>query len=230
MTLHRRSRSVLVPAAAALVLAAGGCATRTHYVVAATGTVIGVEIDQNPATQTPQAKLGYNRGELAIVPTDRQVCSVPKDSTEVRCVPEGGTAEAVPDVLMELKYAGIFDLGQASGIYQRLAVGNTAVRQPGASLMFARNATGDLDPAVAGALAAVSKTPIVTPQSLELKTRMWRAYEANQTRKDSFDAAAKSAGFDSFVDYITETTTADQDLKVGEQLRASGIVLPKEAS
>ena len=226
MRLHCRSRCALIPLAAALALVANGCATKTHYVVAATGTVIGVEIDQDPATQTPQAKLGYNRGELAIVPTDRQICSIPEDKKEVVCAPAGGTAESVPDVLMELKYAGIFDTGQASGIYQRLAVGNTAVQQPGAAAMFLRNSSGNVDENMFAALAAVQNVPETTMTSIERKNRMLGVYKANAAQKDSFDAAAKSAGFDSFIEFVVDGTTEEQEVKVEEQLRASGIVLP----
>ena len=139
-----------------LLFLLSGCATKEHYVVASTGTVIGVEVSQNPANQTPQAKLGYNRAELAIVPSDRPTCVVKEDQSEVVCGATSGSAKAVPDVLMELRYGGIFDLGPSSSIYQRLAVGNTAVRQPGAALLFAKGPDGSIDPNAERALAAAS--------------------------------------------------------------------------
>lgn len=137
---------------AALLLSA--CTTKEHYVVASTGTVIGVEVSQNPANQTPQAKLGYNRAELAIVPSDRPTCVVKEDSSEVVCGKTTGSAKAVADVLMELRYGGIFDLGASSGIYQRLAVGTEAVKQPGATLLFAKGADGNIDEDAAAAVEA----------------------------------------------------------------------------
>ena len=51
-----------------LGLLLAGCATHNTILVA-TGTSLGVEIAQNPATGLYQAKLGYNRAELALVPT-----------------------------------------------------------------------------------------------------------------------------------------------------------------
>ena len=48
-----------------------GCTNNRHAVIAVTGTNIGVEISQNPANQSPQAKLGYQRSEVAIVPSNR---------------------------------------------------------------------------------------------------------------------------------------------------------------
>ncbi len=62
-------RSVGLVAATMAVI---GCAVEQGYsVLASTGTSIGVEVSQNPATQMPQGKLGYNRAELAFVPTNR---------------------------------------------------------------------------------------------------------------------------------------------------------------
>ena len=124
-----------------------------HYVIASTGTVIGVEVAQNPANQTPQAKLGYDRAELALVPTSRPPCAIKSDDSSVICGEIKGAVKDVPDVLMELRYGGIFDLGASSGIYQRLAVGQTAVSRPGAAFLFAKDSDGNLNPQAAQALA-----------------------------------------------------------------------------
>lgn len=131
----------------ALAAVAGGCASR-HMIVAATGTNIGVEVSQNPANQSPQAKLGYQRTEFAIVPTNRSA----KEETT-------GGAQQHGDVIMELRYGGIFDLGKSSGIYQRLAVGSKAVERPGAALMFSRDADGNVSADAAKALEALKKLP-----------------------------------------------------------------------
>lgn len=102
---------------AALLLT--GCHAIDHnYVVTGTGTIIGVQIAENPATQLYEAKLGYARAETALVPTNG------------------------PAVIMELRYGGIFS--RSGGIYQRLAVGKDAVQQPGAAFMFAKDAEGNL--------------------------------------------------------------------------------------
>lgn len=120
-----------------IVLLMQGCTETRHMVVAATETTIGVNVSQNPATSSPQAKLGYNRAELAIVPSNRNMGVLSDNS-------KGNGAPDVPDVVMEIRYSGIFDWGSGSGIYQRLAVGKNAVEQPGASLMFAKDTKGNL--------------------------------------------------------------------------------------
>lgn len=127
-----------------MLLTVPSCSPPTR-VIAVTGTNIGVEISQNPANQTPQAKLGYQRTEIALVPTNRP--------TEDPVDKQVKGAEETAEVLMELKYAGIFSWGSSGGIYQRLAVGRTAVIQPGAALMFTRNVTGDVGAEAAKAAA-----------------------------------------------------------------------------
>ena len=97
-----------------------GCATHNKVLVA-TGTIFGLEVAQNPATGMYQAKVGYNRAEIALVPTN----------------PTNGYT---PDVLTELRMSGIlsFDMG----IYQRLAVGPNAVSQLGAAALFSKDSKG----------------------------------------------------------------------------------------
>lgn len=141
--------TALVGAVASLaMILIQGCSATSHLVIAATETTIGVNISENPATQYPQAKLGYNRAELAIVPTNRS-------KGESAGSTSNGAAD-VADVMMELRYGGIFDMGATSGIYQRLAVGKNAVEQPGASLMFAKDASGDLKPEAGSAVQSLS--------------------------------------------------------------------------
>jgi hypothetical protein len=163
--LHMTRYSIYV--LAALVACAGlqACAGHGHSVVTSTGTVIGVELSQHPATQMPQAKLGYHRGEFAYVPTNRD-----------KGVQAGDTrngASDTTDVLMELKYDSLFGRMFNSqgdgGIYQRLAVGSKAVSQKGAAVMFLRNANGDLTPQNAQALKtlqSVSKAPALNDMKL----------------------------------------------------------------
>lgn len=107
-------------------LAFTGCAVKRNYVVTTTGTLVGFQIAENPITQIYEVKFGYSRAELALVPTN-----------------------GVP-VLMELRYSGI--LTRSGGIYQRLAVGAEAVKQPGAAFMFAKDADGRLSTNVIDAI------------------------------------------------------------------------------
>ena len=113
-------------ALAALAALCAGCAHLHDYVISATGTVIGVKIGENPQTDLYEAQLGYARTELALVPTN-------KNGTNTTST--GGGAKDAPNVIMEVRYGSIFSFSDAS-IYQRLAVGEVAVQQPGAAFMF----------------------------------------------------------------------------------------------
>jgi len=179
-----------------------GCATNNKVLVA-TGTVIGVEIAENPTTGMYQAKLGYNRGEIAIVPTTNQY---------------------TPDVLVELQYAGLFS--RNGGIYQRLAVGPNAVAQPGAMAMFLKDTNGKVDTNTLNAIkTAFAKVPELTADVRERKYKMALVYRV-ATNKPTWDTAASQAGYTSFGTFLTETsTTAEQCGKVEEALKANGITL-----
>lgn len=188
-----------------------GCENGRHVVIAATGTNIGVEVSQNPATQTPQAKLGYQRTEVAIVPTNR----LANDKEAEKSVHQNG-AKDVADVLMELKYAGIFDFGTASGIYQRLAVGATAVSQPGAAFMFARDAKGTLDKDSAAAINEALKS-ISEARSLGVLRTLkplriaYTEMAGDASKKKAFDDGAKQEGFLDFRSVlIAPVLTPDQ--------------------
>ena len=191
-------------------LALQGCGKSRHAVIAATGTNIGVEISQNPATQSPQAKLGYQRTELAIVPSNRAADG--NDQTTHQ------GALDVADVLMELKYAGIFDIGTASGIYQRLAVGPIAVQQRGAAYMFARDAKGELDGKVAdditNALAAVPRTPPVDVlRAIRPLSRAYLDLAPVPGKKSLFDQAAQGQGFPDFQDFLRATNVTPEQVQ-----------------
>lgn len=178
-----------------------GCGAKRHSVLAATGTTIGVEISQNPATQTPQGKLGYNRAELAFVPTGLDA-------------EQGGNTAETADVVMELHYPGIFDMGPSSGIYQRLAVGNTAVQQPGAALLFARNTSGDVTAEAKAALAAVTTITETSQEIRASKASMARAYNrANAQTRKQFDQAAAQLGYADFKAFLKEANTSVKNLK-----------------
>ena len=143
-----------------------GCTNNRHAVIAVTGTNIGVEISQNPANQSPQAKLGYQRSEVAIVPSNRSGGIEPAGTSTV-----GRGASDVANVLMELKYSNIFSIN-TSGIYQRLAVGKTAVSQQGAAYMFARDQKGNLDPETAAAIASIESIKYTLREARKLKVEI----------------------------------------------------------
>lgn len=199
-------------AAVTISLAAAGCSSNT--VIAATGTTIGVELAENPATHVPHAKLGYNRAELAYVPTNR-----PGPQEEA---PKDGKicgAEDTAEVLMEIKYAGIFSWGAGGGIYQRLAVGKTAVQQPGAAYMFARDVSGNLEPETAAQIkAALRNMPdAATVDQLKAMAPLRKAYVAfydDAGKKQLFDQAAKAQCFNDFADFLAADADRITDEKI----------------
>jgi len=113
-----------------LLCTAAGCTSLHDTIISSTATTLGVEVSQNPATQLYQAKLGYCRAELAFVPTDRG-----------QATNQIGGAASTGNVIMELTLRNIFAGG---GVYQRLAIGSTAVAQPGAVFMFAKDQNGQI--------------------------------------------------------------------------------------
>lgn len=122
-----------------IALCLTGCGTiKNSYVVSGTSTILGVQIAENPATQLYEAKFGYARAEVALVPTNG------------------------PAVIMELRYSGIFS--RSGGIYQRLAVGRDAVMQPGAALMFAKDADGNISSNSISAITEKVKAIPIAPK------------------------------------------------------------------
>ena len=118
-----------------------GCSMTNKNLIVTTGTILGVEIAENPQTGLYQARLGYGRAEFALVPT---------------------TTNYTPDVIMELRYHGLFSAN--GGIYQRLAIGQTACSQAPAALMFGKDEKGNVPTnSVFGLLESMK--PKVTPPS-----------------------------------------------------------------
>jgi len=184
----------------ALVLT--GCQATKDRIIVHTGTAIGLEVAQNPASQMYQAKLGYVRTEFAMLPYTN-----------------GQSA----DVIMELSYGSIFSL-QNSSIKQRLAIGKIAVTQPGAFAMFARNADGNLDSnavAVAKALASIP-TPDATATANVLP--LAQAYGASPRRVD-FDTVAVAQGFASFSQFLVKPNLSVSDVTaMAAALKARGLI------
>jgi len=83
----------------------------------------------------------------------------------------GSSNSDQPEVLMEINAQGNVGLGTAyqGGVYQRLAVGKTAVSQPGAAFMMAKDSSGNLNPtnaeAIQKATAAIQAVPAVNPKA-----------------------------------------------------------------
>lgn len=189
-----------------------GCVHLKDNVIAGTGTVLGFEVSQNPATQLYQAKLGYSRAEIAFVPTDRNSTNSTKG------------AEGSPDVIMEIRYHGVMSNG---GLYQRMAVGKNAVTQPGAAYMFAKNADGTLDPGVAAAITkSVQEVPTADAGVNAEKAPLASAY-TQSNNKEAWDQVAVKNGYTCFADFLAETSTPSDRLStVIAGLKAATLIMP----
>lgn len=101
----------------ALAVLCVGCKSSTSVLVS-TATALGIEATVVDQYQPPKVKIGYARGEVVIVPTNRDK-ETAKDSYE------GGASDST-DVMMSLEIANIFNFTDTL-ISQKLAVGKNAI-------------------------------------------------------------------------------------------------------
>lgn len=106
-----------------------GCGTADKsYVITGSSTVFGFQLGRSLESQMYDIKFGYARTEIALVPTNG------------------------PPVMMELYYSGNKNFSN-NGFYQRLAVGKPSVEAAGAALLFSKDSSGSVNPAVAQKIA-----------------------------------------------------------------------------
>lgn len=202
-----------------------GCANQGYSVIASTSTTIGVGISQQPTNGTFDATFGYKRAEIAFVPTNRNSGEIAGDT--------GGGAKDTGNVIMELRYLGIFSTDADSGIYQRLAVGDIAVKENGTALLFAKGPDGKVNPETASAILAVQSVPVAAPEATADKTPLSRKYKSYKDTNDSasvkkFNDAAVEAGFKDFDSFLIEPNTTPQKVKtVRDSLETNGISFDK---
>lgn len=201
-----------------------GCASQGYSVITSTATTIGVNISQQPTSGVVDATLGYKRAEFAFVPTNRNGGELSKDSL-------GNGASESGDVIMELRYSGIFSVSDTAGVYQRLAVGKTAVAQGGAAVMFAKGADGKTDDNAVKALNAINKIPAVVPAVEADKAKIGTKYNEIKNNPDDaakFNTAAKCADqkYKNIGEFLSDgKATADQVKKVKDCLTTAGITI-----
>jgi hypothetical protein len=201
---------ILVAAASACVLSA--CTQPNSTIYTGTATIIGVDVSQS-ASQIPQGTLGYKRAELGIIPTDLGQCYADEDK-RLHC-PDGITAKNSPDVLMELYYPGIFTNG---GIYQRLAVGTDAVKQPGAAALFAKAPDGSIDP---NAAAVMSQATIAGQQdAIDLQSAAERV-----TACASTNGALDTAKLGKIADAVSPVIESNTINSIKQTTDAAGLAL-----
>lgn len=191
----------------ALVLTA--CST-SHSVIVNTATVLGVAVAENPSTSLYEARFGYARTEFAYVPSNRG-----RSTNEVTT---GQGAKDVADVILEIRMENLLKGGL---IYQRLAVGENAVKQPGAALLFAKSPDGTIDPAVA---RAISEVPAVNTTTIQTLSPLAKAFQESN-KKEAFDAVARRSGYENFSAFLTDKKpSADKVKAITEELRNIGLV------
>lgn len=195
-----------------------GCANQGYSVIASTATTIGVGISQQPASGVLDATLGYKRAEVAFVPSNRN-SGESAGST-------GNGAKDTGNVIMELRYSGIFSPDAA--IYQRLAVGETAVAQNGTALLFAKGPDGKVDAESIRALLAVKGIAPVDSQATASKAPLSVKYMAVKASGDPAaikqfnDAVAPD--FSDFEAFLVDPKTPDDKVRaVRKSLESAGI-------
>lgn len=98
-----------------------GCKTPPNYIIMTSGTTVGFDVSESPATASPQATLAYKRTEMALVPCQTNY---------------------TPDALMEFRFeSGMF---VKNYIYSRVATGPNATVQTPAVLMMSKSPDGNL--------------------------------------------------------------------------------------
>ena len=186
-----------------------GCAT-SHSVIVSTGTVLGVAVAENPSTGMYEARFGYARTEFAHVPSNRA-----RHTNEVSI---GQGAKDTANVLMEVRMENLFKGGL---VYQRLAVGDSAVTQPGATLLFSKSPNGTTDTAALAAVQSI-KSPEATAVASALP--LANAYRMSDN-KDAFDAIARKNGFISFSAFLIDPDISQAKVDgVARDLKTLGLI------
>lgn len=184
----------------ACALAAGGCSDRLlrETVFANTGTMVGVSIGQSATTGAYELNAGFARHELFLVPTDKTIAYDQSAGTQSHA---SAGAEKTANVIGEIQVGGT---GRGPGgrveTYQRLAVGDLAVRSGAAVALMAS------DPATA---AAVTGTRAAFVKRLgELDRELAGSSVEIEGEAAAWGAAreaiAKSLGFGSYATLVNK--------------------------
>jgi hypothetical protein len=125
-----------------------GCSTPQSCILVENTTGIGLVVKENPKTQMYEFWMSYINSVFGLVPTNR---GWNKD------VPAyGDGAKDTGNVIFETNFSNWFCFWNSQGIYQRVAIGDDAVKQPGAVAMFARNSSGNISNETIQALTNLS--------------------------------------------------------------------------
>jgi hypothetical protein len=190
------------PLALLAALLLSGCAINNpNRIVIVSGTVLGIELGENPATQLYHARLGYVRSEVALVPS---------------------TNGLAPDVLLEANYGRLFT--RDASLRQRLAVGRNAVGQPGAFLLFATSKDGTVDSNAAAIAKSLTSIPSPDASATAALLPLAKAYEASD-KKPEFDTVAMLRGYQNFSDFLGQgNLTTEQVAIMAADLKAKNLL------
>ena len=132
-------------------------------------------------------------------------------------------ADEVADVVMELRYKGMF--GKDAGIYQRLAVGENAVGQPGAALMFARAGDGSISTNAAAAIIGLGTIPKETDQTRLTKIQIINYHASNEGDRAKVVAIIHEVLDVDWNGFLENEFTEEQLKQLQEKLKSKNIVI-----
>ncbi len=96
-----------------------------------------------------------------------------------------------------------------------LAVGGTAVSQPGAAFMFARDADGSINAGTAAALQSALTIPVVEGDVARKQLEIGRKHDCKAANAATVDAAIKATGkwatYEEFINGTPPATNSDAD-------------------
>lgn len=195
-------------------LTAAGCKTQTCVVVN-TETAIGIVAVYQPELNLPTGKLGFARSETVLVPTNRI-----SDTTSNKALGLAGVigqgARDCANVITEINFVNFFAFWRSNGIYQRIAVGEVAVSQPGASMMFAKDEAGQISQAAADAIKSLSSgsgstaETAVQDERVSLKTQLIKLCQNEAVKTAVIEyLKTKNITWDSFIDDTVKVTVAE---------------------
>lgn len=101
-----------------LVPLLGGCSS-TGYIASSVNTVIGLDVSENPKTQTPHARFGFVRSQYHYIPTGKSPCA---DQGRSSC-----NSNETPDLLSEIYVDS--ELFNRTVIHEKFAVGKAAYEE-----------------------------------------------------------------------------------------------------
>lgn len=208
----------IVFSATAIALACGCEVVGKSRILMVTSTTIGVNVQMSKSQQTPEVKIGYNREEFAMLPSDRPEPK-PGQGDDANAVQTGKIdgAAASPEALMELNANSNVGLGLVwgGGVYQRLAVGQIAVQQPGAALLMAKGPSESVDATTAKNI--VSDYPpvkLIGPVAQDVQKRQVKA-------SDWVRALAKNGGKPSMDTLMSALNLPGPNPTVSDERRAA---------